>query len=548
MDRRVFLKGALVAGATSLAGLDSLVVRAAKQHSTFSGNLTTLTKPGASEQTLCDGVLKHAQEQGATYCDIRLVRYLSQSVNVRDNIVTGIGDSESYGMGIRVIKNGTWGFAASRNVTVDAAKRLVEEACTMAAANAKLQSHPLDLAPVDPVTAEWKTPIKKNPFEVSFKDRAQFLLDMHALAAGVDVGGNKLFVNSGLSCIREEKYFASSEGSKIWQEVTRMDPNSWITCADLKKGDFASRALFVMPMGRGFEYVEEYPYKEEIKQAAADAHEKINAVSVEPGKYDLVLHPTHLWLTIHESIGHPTELDRALGYEANFAGTSFVTVDKLKKLTYGSTLLNIVADRTQEGALGTIGYDDDGVPAESYKIIDTGDFVDYQTTREQAKMINEARSHGHSYAEGWWSVPFQRMPNVSLLPNEKPYSLEQMLKDTDRGIFIKGNSSYSIDQQRYNFQFSGQVAYEIKDGKIGKMLRDVAYQSSTPDFWSSLDAICDKSEYMLGGAMHDGKGEPMQSNPVSHGCPTSRFSRVRVINTKAEASVARRSSMIDYND
>jgi TldD protein len=552
MNRRIFIKGALAAGAISLSGIDSLVAAKARSQSgvrmSSSPNALglVLSKPGMTEQSLCETLIQQAKTAGASYCDVRLVRYLTQSVNVQDKVVTGISDNESYGIGVRVIKNGTWGFAASRNVSADSGRTLVDDACTIASANAKLQSAPLDLAPVDAVTAEWKTPIKKNPFDVSFKERAQFLLDMHALAQSVDVAGKKLYVNSSMSCAREEKYFASSEGSKIWQEITRIDPSSWLTVANPMNGEFASRALFVLPQGRGYEYIEGYNYKDEIKQAARDAHEKLTATSVEPGKYDLILHPTHLWLTIHESIGHPTELDRALGYEANFAGTSFVTVDKLKDFTYANDLVTVMADRTQEGGLATVAFDDDGVPAEEYAIIDKGEFVDYQTTREQAKMIKEARSHGQSYAQGWWNIPFQRMPNISLKPNEKTYSLQDMIKDTDHGILIMGNSSYSIDQQRYNFQFTGQVAYEVKSGKLGKMLRDVAYQSTTPKFWKSLDALCDKSEYMLGGAMNDGKGEPMQSNPVSHGCPPARFSNVRVINTKAEAAVAKHTSMIDY--
>jgi TldD protein len=236
-----------------------------------------------------------------------------------------------------------------------------------------------------------------------------------------------------------------------------------------------------------------------------------------------------------------------MGYEANFAGTSFVHKDDINSMSYGSDHVNIVADRTQEGGLATIGFDDDGVPAEAHDLIKEGKLVGVQTTREQAKMIGEANSHGESYAQGWWSVPFQRMPNVSLKPSETKRSMEDLIAETDDGILIKGNSSYSIDHQRYNFQFTGQVAYEIKKGKLGGMLRDVAYQATTLDFWKRCEAVCDKSEYMLGGAMNDGKGEPMQSNPVSHGCSPARFSRINVINTKSQSAKAR-SGMIDYED
>ncbi len=547
MNRRHFLQGALATGALSLASIDRVAqassLRAAKMAAPRYDN--PLSKPGKTEQDLCDTLIAHAKSLGATYCDVRLVRMLSQSVTARNNIITGLSDNESYGMGIRVIKNGTWGFAGTREVNDASGKMAVAEAITIAESNSKIQAVPLDLAPVAAVTAEWTTPIKKNPFEVSFKDRAQFLLDMHALGASVQLGGNKLTLNSDLRCVREEKYFASSEGSKIWQEVTRIDPSTWATVADPVKGEFASRALFVLPQGRGFEYVEEYPYKDEIKEAAQEAQEKLTATPVEPGKYDLVLHPTHLWLTIHESIGHPTELDRILGYEANFAGTSFLPTEKWNGYSYGSSYMTIVADRTQEGALATVGYDDDGVPAQSYPLIEKGELLAVQTTREQAKMIGEKTSRGQSYAEGWWNTPFQRMPNVSLQPSTKPMSQEDIIKDTGKGIFIKGNSSYSIDQQRYNFQFTGQVAYAIQDGKLGHMLRDVAYYGKTTKFWDNLDAIGDQTTYMIGGAMYDGKGEPMQCNPVSHGCPVARFSNQRVINTRQQSANSKK-GMLDY--
>jgi TldD protein len=537
MDRRLFLKGALATGALSLGHLDLLAAREARGTSPRSG---PLAKPSQSEQDLADQLIAHAKSLGATYCDVRLVRMRRQSVSARDQVVTGLSDSESYGLGLRVIKNGTWGFAATRNVDLENGKFAARDAVSMAEENSKLQTIPLDLAPVAAVQAEWKTPIEKNPFDISFKDRAQFLLDMHALGASVPIGGNKLTLYSDLNAVREEKYFASSEGSKIWQEITRIDPSTWATVADSTKGEFASRALFVLPQGRGFEYVEQYPYKDEIKQAAADAHEKISAISVKPGKYDLILHPTHLWLTIHESIGHPTELDRIMGYEADFAGTSFLKPEKWRNYGYGSDYMNIVADRTQEGALATVGFDDDGVPAQSYPLMTKGELVALQTTRAQAKMIGETASRGQSYAEGWWNIPFQRMPNVSLQPNPKKSSLDDIVKDTSKGILIKGNSSYSIDQQRYNFQFTGQVAFAVEDGKITHMLRDVAYYGKTADFWDELDALGDKSEYMLGGAMYDGKGEPMQSNPVSHGCPCARFANQRVINTREQSANSKR--------
>lgn len=538
MDRRTFLVGAAATGAITALGIPRKLLAL-----TPSG--IVLSKVSPDEQKLAEAVLLYAKANGATYCDVRISRYKSQSVSVRDRIVTGVSDSDSYGIGIRVIKNGTWGFAATRSVTEAEAKHAVDSALGIASANAKLRSEPLELTPITAITGEWATPIKKNPFDISFKDRAQFLLSVHDIALKTNVSGNKIFVDSNLEAVREEKFFASSDGSRIWQEITRMNPYSSLTVSDKTSGQFASRALFVSPQGRGFEYVEDYPYNKEIEVAASEAHEKITAKSVEAGKYDLILHPTHLWLTIHESIGHPTELDRALGFEANFAGTSFCTPDTLGD-RYASDEVTVVADRTQEGALATVGYDDDGVPTTEYPIVKDGKFVAFQTTREVAPLVGDKVSHAESYAQGWWNVPFQRMPNVSLRPGDKPLSLEKLISMTDRGILIKGNSSYSIDQQRYNFQFTGQVAYAIENGQLKHMLRDVAYQSKTPEFWKRCDAVCDKSEYMLGGSMYDGKGEPMQANPVSHGCSPARFSQVNVINTKAQ-SARSRTGMLDFD-
>jgi TldD protein len=270
---------------------------------------------------------------------------------------------------------------------------------------------------------------------------------------------------------------------------------------------------------------------------ASLAVEKLSARSVEVGRWDLILHPTNLWLTIHESIGHPTELDRAMGYEANYAGTSFVAPPEkqIGKLKYGPEFMNIQGDRTQEGSLARVGWDDEGVAADRWLIIEKGMFKDYQTTREQSAWISKltgvSRSHGCSFADSWSSVQFQRMPNVSLLPNEKDVSLDDIIAATDRGIIIRNRGSWSIDHQRYNFQFSGQTFHEVKGGKVVGMLKDVAYQANTPQFWNSMDMIGGKSTYWLGGSFGDGKGEPGQSNSVSHGCVPARFKQVNIVNT-----------------
>jgi TldD protein len=278
--------------------------------------------------------------------------------------------------------------------------------------------------------------------------------------------------------------------------------------------------------------METYPWVDEARQAGEDAVAKHTARTVEPGKRDLVLHPSHLWLTIHESVGHPTELDRALGMEANYAGTSFLTVDKMGSFRLGSDIVSFHGEKTHPGALATCAYDDDGVKTIEWPMVKKGIFVDYQTTRDQAHLIGRERSHGTAYAQSWQDVAFQRMPNINLLPGDNPLSVEDLIASTDDGIYIKGRGSYSIDHQRYNFQFGGQTFYEIKGGKITGMLRDVAYQARTPEFWRACDAICSEDEYEVGGSFYDGKGEPGQSNAVSHGCSPARFRQINVINTE----------------
>ena len=285
-------------------------------------------------------------------------------------------------------------------------------------------------------------------------------------------------------------------------------------------------------MGMGYEYVEALPLLDEARVAAEEAVAMHKAKPASAGQKTLILHPSNLWLTIHESVGHPTELDRALGYEANFAGTSFLTTDKLGTFQFGSPLCTIVGDKTQARGMATCGYDDDGVKTTSFPIIKSGLFVDYQTTRDQAHLIGQKSSHGCSYADNWASVPFQRMPNVSLQPGEKNVSADDIIAATDDGVLVKGDGSYSIDHQRYNFQFSGQTFWEVKKGKITTQLRDLAYQSNTPEFWKSLDMIGGASTYELGGAFSDGKGQPVQSNSVSHGCPVARFAKVNILNTE----------------
>ncbi|SHK38143.1 TldD protein [Maribacter aquivivus] len=510
-----------------------------------------LLEPGMDvliKKNMADVALNTAKSLGATYADARIGRYLNQYVFTREDKVQNVVNTESFGIGIRVIANGTWGFASTNSVTADGIKKATEQAVAIAKANSKIQKDPVKLAPVNAYgEVSWKTPIKKNFKEVPVSEKVDLLLT--ANAAALDNGAD--YVNSALFMVNEQKYFASTDGSYIDQDIHRLWPTFRVTAIDKAKGNFKTRENMSAPVGMGYEYMDgleseklegpaglrlyrnSYDMVEDATIAAKQAKEKLTAKSVDAGKYDLVLEPNHLGLTIHESVGHPLELDRVLGYEANYAGTSFASLDKLKSgnFQYGSDVVNLVADKTQVGSLGAVGYDDEGVKTKKWDLVRNGVLTNFQAIRDQVHMIDQNESHGCCYAQSWDDVQFQRMPNVSLEPGKDKYSISEMIKDVEKGIYIAGRGSYSIDQQRYNFQFGGTVFYEIKDGEIVGMLEDVAYQSNTQEFWNSCVKICDESDYRLFGTFFDGKGQPSQSSAVSHGSSTARFNDVNVINT-----------------
>ena len=487
--------------------------------------------------------LNAAKSAGASYADVRIGRYHNSIVFTREQQIVNTADTDNIGAGVRALVDGTWGFGASKTLTTDGVAAAAREAVAIAKANRIARDQPVQLTPVQAYpNATWMSAFKIDPFAIPIEQRADLLL--RANAEALKVKGVR-FVNSGLLFVKEDRNFASTEGSTISQTIVRVGVPFTVTAVAPDNSDFQTRGNVVAPAGRGWEYVLEQDLVGNAGKWAEQAVQKLQAKSVEVGRYDLVLHPTHLWLTIHESIAHPTELDRALGYEANYAGTSFVSPPEkmLGKFRYGPEFMNIQGDRSQEGGCATIGWDDEGVKPETFLIIKNGVVNDYQTTREQAAWLKwwydqqgkPARSHGCSNADSWGTVQFQRMPNVSLLPGEKDIGWNDIIAATDRGIAIEGDGSFSIDQQRYNAQFGGQVFHEIRGGKIVGQLKDVAYQMRTPDFWNSMDMIGGKSSYFLGGAFNDGKGQPPQSNAVSHGCVPSRFRNINVINTGRKA-------------
>lgn len=500
----------------------------------------------AWKKQMSDVALNAARGNGATYTDVRIGRYLQQFVVTREDKVQNIVNTESFGMGIRVIANGGWGFAATDKLDKDNVAKTAELAVAIAKENSRLLTEPVRLAPQKGYgEVTWKAPIEKNAFAVPIKEKVDLLLNVNsaAMKSGAD------YVNSILFMVNEQKYFASTDGTYVDQDIHRIWPIFFVTKVDKESGKFETRNALSAPMGMGYEYLDarpqdkiqgvttlyrgRYDMLEDAKVAGQQVGEKIKAKSVEPGKYDLILDPSHLWLTIHESVGHPTELDRVLGYEANYAGTSFLTLDKWesKKFNFGSKMVNIVADKTQVGSLGAVGYDDEGVKCGQWDVIKDGILVNYQVIRDQAHILGLNASQGCCYADNWSSVQFQRMSNISLQPGKDKKSVDDLIKGVEKGIYIIGDGSFSIDQQRYNFQFGGQLFYEIKNGKITNMLNDVAYQSNSQEFWNSCVAIADAGDYRLGGSFFDGKGQPGQVSAVSHGCSTSRFNGVNVINT-----------------
>ncbi|MGO4222417.1 TldD/PmbA family protein [Lysobacter sp. TAF61] len=537
MDRRSFLS-------MSGIGVAGLMLPFGR---TIAAEALVETIDVAKKKQLADAAMGAATAAGASYCDVRIGRYLRQFVITREDKVQNVVNTESTGIGIRVLVNGAWGFAATNDLGTQGVVKAAQQAAAIARANAKHQTTPVQLAKAPGVgEVSWKTPIRKNSMEVPLKDKVDLLLGVNA--AAINAGGS--FVNSMLFLVNEQKYFASTDGSYIDQDVHRIWAPMTVTAIDKTTGKFRTRDGLSSPMGMGFEYLDgaaagkvvspngvvnyglSYDMVEDAIASAKQAKAKLTAPSVKPGKYDLVLDPSHTWLTIHESIGHPLELDRVLGYEANYAGTSFATMDKLKdKFKYGSDNVTVFADKTQLGSLGAVGYDDEGVKTKKWNLIKDGTLVDYQTIRDQAHILGKTESDGCCYADSWSSVQFQRMANVSLAPGKNKLSVADMIKDVENGIYIIGDGSFSIDQQRYNAQFGGQLFYEIKNGKITQQIEDVAYQIRTPEFWNACVAVCDDSDYRLGGSFFDGKGQPGQVSAVSHGSSTARFNGINVINT-----------------
>ncbi len=506
----------------------------------MAGNLFAAPKdsktPSPELEKLGAVALAEAKKYKATYCDIRIVRLRDQRMGMRLSTERGTGkilavpnvnENNSFGFGVRVIVNGAWGFASSPIVTKEEIARVTGEAVIIATANAKIQPKPIQLAPVKAYRDRWVTPHEKDPFDVTMAEK----LDLLRNAAEEIKKNNKVFSSSSAMNLRsEDKYFASSEGSSIQQYILQIYSNMDASAVDRAAGISRTRNYYPTQASAGWEYVPEMNLTENAQRIREEVIEHLSAPAVKPGKKDLVLMPNHLMLTLHESVAHPTELDRSLGYEANYAGTSYITRDTIGK-RIASEHVTILADRTRPRALATVGYDDEGVKAGEFTIIDKGIFRNFQTTREQAHLVGDKESHGCSQADSWATVPFQRMPNVHLAPGGQDETLDSLISGIEDGILIDGRGNYSIDQQRYNFQFGGDAFWEIKGGKKRGMISRVAYQGRTPDFWSACDGTAGPSYWRQFGTTGDAKGEPTQINSISHGCSPTRFRQINVLVT-----------------
>ncbi|MEU7106859.1 TldD/PmbA family protein [Streptomyces sp. NPDC046215] len=491
---------------------------------------------------LADAALARARALGAEHADFRFERVRSASWKLRDARPAGTSDATDVGYAVRVVHGGSWGFAAGVELTMDAAARVAGQAVAMAKLSAKViaaagSDERVELA-AEPVHEErtWVSSYEVNPFDVPDAEKTALLAEWSGrLLAAPGVA----HTDATLMTAQENKFYADTAGTTTTQQRIRLHPQLTAVAVD-GTGGFDSMRTLAPPAGRGWEYLTGtgWDWDAELAEMPALLAEKMRAPSVRAGTYDLVIDPSNLWLTIHESIGHATELDRALGYEAAYAGTSFATFDQLGTLRYGSKIMNVTGDRTTEHGLATVGYDDEGVAAQSWDLVKDGVLTGYQLDRRTAALTGFERSNGCAYADSSSHVPVQRMANVSLRPAPNGPSTEELISGVDDGIYVVGDRSWSIDMQRYNFQFTQQRAYAIRNGRLAGQLRDVAYQGITPEFWGSMERIGGPQTYVLGGAFNCGKAQPGQVAAVSHGCPSALFRGVNVLNASDEAGGA----------
>jgi TldD protein len=483
---------------------------------------------------LAAAALQRASELGAEHADFRAELIRSQEIGLSDGHLETLLDTDELGLAVRVVLGGTWGFAAAVDLTADAAVRAAEEAVDVAKVAAAMNTERIELAD-EPGYGDvtWVSTYDVDPFSIAVADKLALLGEWSArLLASPRID----HVDASLLQVRENKFYADGATTATQQRV-RLHPALTAVAVE-PSGRFETMRTLAPPVGRGYEYLTGtgWDFDAELAQLPGLLAAKLAAPAVQAGRYDLVIDPSNLWLTIHESIGHATELDRVLGYEAAYAGTSFATLDKLNSLQYGSPVMRVTGDRTLPHGLASIGYDDEGVAAQSWDLITGGVLTGYQLDRRIARLTGFGRSNGCAFADSPGHMPIQRMANVSLQPAEGGPSTEELIAGVTDGIYIEGDKSWSIDMQRYNFQFTGQRFYKITNGRLDGQLRDVAYQATTTDFWNSMEAVGGPQTYLLGGAFNCGKGQPGQAAPVSHGCPAVLMRGIRILNTAEEGA------------
>ena len=491
---------------------------------------------------LAAAALQRAADLGAQHADFRAERIRGQQIDLSDGSLVTLFDGDDLGLAVRVVLDGTWGFASAVDLTQAAALRAAEEAVEVAKVAAAINTERIELAD-EPAYGDvsWVSAYAVDPFDVSVADKVALLAGW---SSGLLAHDRIDHADASLYQVRECKFYADGATTALQQRV-RLQPV--VTAIAVEPGGrFETLRTLAPPAGRGLEYLGGSPwagsgatawdFPAELAQMPELLAGKLAAPSIQAGRYDLVIDPSNLWLTIHESIGHATELDRALGYEAAYAGTSFATLDKYGSLQYGSPLMHVTGDRTAEHGLATIGYDDEGVATRSWDLITGGVLTGYQLDRRMARMQGFGRSNGCAFADSPAHMPIQRMANVSLQPATGGPSTQELIAGVENGIYILGDKSWSIDMQRYNFQFTGQQFHKIEHGRLAGQLRDVAYQATTTDFWNSMEAVGGPHTYVLGGAFNCGKGQPGQVAPVSHGCPAVLMRGVRILNTVEEGA------------
>ncbi|SDE42287.1 TldD/PmbA family protein [Auraticoccus monumenti] len=490
---------------------------------------------------LADAALSRARDLGAEHADVRVERILESETVFRDaRLERSTGDTV-LGMAVRVVHRGCWGFAAGITLTAEGARTLASQAVTTATVSAALSAEAVRLAEEPVHRLEHVSEYELNPFEVPEAEKQARLADLSERLLAAD---GVHHADARVHAVQENKFYADTAGTRTVQQRVRIHPE--LTATTVAAGGFSTMRTLAPPVGRGWEYLTGtgWDFDAEVAELPELLAEHVKAPSVQPGSLDLVIDPTNLWLTIHESVAHATELDRALGYEAAYAGTSFATPDQLGTLRYGSEVMHVTGDRVTPHGLATIAVDDEGVAGQSFDIVRDGTLVGYQLNRQMARQMQDAsggsgggRSNGCAFADSPGHIPLQRMPNVSLQPGAEDLSTSDLISRVEDGLYVVGDKSWSIDMQRYNFQFTGQRFYRIKEGRLAGQVRDAAYQATTTDFWRSMEAVGGRSTYRLGGAMNCGKGQPGQVASVSHGCPSALFRGVNVLNTRSEGGL-----------